>query len=156
MGATDMRRRTITSMLLLCAMSATGQQRGGNGKAMQQRAKQYSECRSARERLLFCVAAIDDAIIDLQVNVDDLKVIFGEDFTDLGPVGIDGAKYAAMVSFERLPGVAEPVASNTRVPAQTLGGWYLQIEYDKYRRVRNYWLADVHKGMPKRQQHSRP
>ena len=118
---------------------------------MRQRATQYSECRTARERVLFCIAAIDDAIIDLQVNVDDLKVLFGGDFTDLGPVGIDGASYVAMVNFERLPGIPDPVSSDAIVPAQMLGGWYLYVEYNKYRRIRNYWLTDVHKGMPKRQ-----
>ena len=120
---------------------------------MQLDAKGYSECRSPRERLLFAISAIDAAVIDIGTDIDEARMLFGEDYADLGPDGIEGKTRTAMVFFEKPPKASETPSSGRRIASQLLHGWYLQIKYDDSRRIRDYWLSDTQKGVPKRSQH---
>jgi hypothetical protein len=141
-----MRRRKVTSMLVLLGTGSMAQQREQRERRPESMAKLYSECRTAHERLLFCIAAIDDATIDVQVRLEKVKALFGGDFSDLGAVGTSGLDFAAMVNFEKLP---EDPGANPK-EARMVKGWYLYLKYDRAGLVRDYWLSDVRKGMPKR------
>jgi hypothetical protein len=143
-----MQRRTVIVALLLLGAKSIAQKWIDGAKTMQSRAKQYLACRTARDRLLFCIAAIDDGSIDIRVNIDDLRLLFGEDFADLGPLGTEGTNGAAIVTFEQLPKLPATSEDASRLPK----GWYLYVEYDGSRRIRKYWLSDMHKGLPKRDQ----
>jgi len=143
-------RRTVILVLLLLGVKSVARGWTDGAKTLESKAKQYLACRTARDRLLFCIAAIDDGTIDIHVNIDDLKLLFGEDFADLGPLGMEGTNGSAIVAFEKFPKLPNPATSDeaSRLPK----GWYLYVEYDRSRRIRKYWLSDMHKGLPKRDQ----
>jgi hypothetical protein len=142
----------MNSMLLLLGARAMAQQRG-EGEPMQLNAKGYSQCRTPRDRLVFCISAIDAAVIDIETDINEVGTLFGEDFIDLGPDGVDGKTRTATVLFEKPPKASETPPPGKEVASELLHGWYLQIKYDDRRRIRDYWLSDTQKGVPKRSQH---
>jgi hypothetical protein len=121
------------------------------GESVQLNSKGYSECRTPRDRLLFCIAAIDGAVIDIGTDIDEARTLFGEDFADLGPDGVGGRAYTAIVLFEKPPKTSE--TPGRRIASQLLHGWYLHIKYGERRQITDYWLSDTQKGVPKRSQH---
>ena len=116
---------------------------------MQLKRQQYLACRTPRDRLLFCISAIEEGVIDIQTSVEDIRSLFGADFSDLG---VTSGKGAALVSFETHPSVAQPTEPNAAVPSTMAKGWYLYLEYNARRQVTLYWLSDMQKGLTKSQQ----
>lgn len=105
---------------------------------MQVFAANYKKAATERERLLLCIEAIDQRIVDRDKPIQVIDELFGTDFRKKIPPK-NQPTATGVVHF------GQEFRSPSEDTAGSFAGWYLAVEFDYRGKIQKYYLSNLHK-----------
>jgi DNA-directed RNA polymerase alpha subunit len=97
----------------------------------------YANQKSSLDRLNFTVELMTNGTIRRTMTLDDIKGIFGDHLVKVSQLKDEQELWT--VRFEPIPEAKEPDY------VMGFRGWYVRFEIDKYKKLRNYYISNMHK-----------
>ena len=97
----------------------------------------YANQKSSLDRLNFTVELMTNGTIRRTMPLDDIKGIFGDHLVKVSQLKDEQELWT--VRFEPIPEAKESDY------VMGFRGWYVRFEIDKYKKLRNYYISNMHK-----------
>jgi DNA-directed RNA polymerase alpha subunit len=97
----------------------------------------YANQKSSLDRLNFTVELMTNGTIRRTMPLDDIKGIFGDHLVKVSQLKDEQELWT--VRFEPIPEAKESDY------VMGFRGWYVRFEIDKYKKLRNYYMSNMHK-----------
>ena len=108
---------------------------------LSQRARaEYADAKTERERMLFCIDAIDRGLIKRGTSVSEIDRIFGTDWAERLPTREESATWGVVNFGDQEPELVYDVP--VQIPYV---GWYFAFQYNSGGEIEEYNLSNLHK-----------